>query len=145
MPPIGGAASIKNILIHSSYLNFALVLEILARERQAKVAMEGPKKVEEGPAFIRGPRCFTTAEEGAIEAALRKRLGPSYVSARPAAGGQKVVYIEGHKVVNLANEIFGFNGWSHEVRSCTVDFVDASGGRFYVGVAAIVRVSREIT
>ena len=71
------------------------VLEILARERQAKVAMEGPKKVEEGQAFIRGPRCFTTAEEGAIEAALRKRLGPSYVSARPAAGGQKVVYIEG--------------------------------------------------
>ena len=49
----------------------------------------------------------------------------------------------GHKV--LANEIFGFNGWSHEVRSCTVDFVDASGGRFYVGVAAIVRVSRETT
>ena len=47
----------------------------------------------------------------------------------------------GHKVVNLANEIFGFNGWSHEVRSCSVDFVDASGGRFYVGVAAIVRVT----
>ena len=67
----------------------------IGRTLQAKVAMEGPKKVEGGPAFIRGPRCFTTAEEGAIEAALRKRLGPSYVSARPAAGGQKVVYIEG--------------------------------------------------
>ena len=49
----------------------------------------------------------------------------------------------GHKV--LAIEIFGFNGWSHEVRSCAVDFVDASGGRFCVSVAALVRVSREIT
>jgi len=92
------------------------------------------------PRFVRD-RSFTSAEEAAIENALRKRLGPSYVSARPAAGGQKVVYIEGHKVVNLANEIFGFNGWSHAVRKCDVDFVDASGGRFYVGVAAIVRVT----
>ena len=43
-------------------------------------------------------------------------------------------------MVNLANEIFGFNGWSHAVKKCDVDFVDASGGRFYVGVGAIVRV-----
>lgn len=96
---------------------------------------------EVGPTFVRDPRSFTEAEEAAIEAALRKRLGHSYVSARPAAGGQKVVYIEGHKVVNLANEIFGFNGWSHAVKKCDVDFVDASGGRFYVGVGAIVRVT----
>ena len=51
-----------------------------------------------------------------------------------------VVAVVGHKVVNLANEIFGFNGWSHAVKKCDVDFVDASGGRFYVGVGAIVRV-----
>ena len=59
---------------------------------------------------------FSKLEEDAIEEALRRRLGPNYVSERPASGGQKVVYIEGWKAVGLANEIFGFNGWSHDVR-----------------------------
>ena len=89
--------------------------------------------------FGRGP--FTQSEENAIEEALRRRLGPSYVAHRPAAGGQKVAYVEGWKVVTLANEIFGFNGWSHTVKSCDVDFVDYNQGRFYVGVSAIIRVT----
>ena len=55
---------------------------------------------EVGPTFVRDPRSFTEAEEAAIEAALRKRLGHSYVSARPAAGGQKVVYIEGEQRIH---------------------------------------------
>lgn len=84
---------------------------------------------------------FTEDEELAIESALRKRLGPAFVSQRPAAGGQRVAYIEGWKAVGLANEIFGFNGWSHTVRSCDVDFCDYQGGRFFVGVSAIIRVT----
>lgn len=27
----------------------------------------------------------------------------------------KLAYVEGWKLVNLANETFGFNGWSHSV------------------------------
>lgn len=27
----------------------------------------------------------------------------------------QVCYIEGHKVISLANEMFGFNGWAHSV------------------------------
>jgi hypothetical protein len=38
---------------------------------------------------------FTESEHDAIEKALRKRLGPNYLSTRPAMGGQRVVYIEG--------------------------------------------------
>ena len=27
----------------------------------------------------------------------------------------QLAYIEGHKLIQLANETFGFNGWSHSV------------------------------
>ena len=35
-----------------------------------------------------GRGTFTTEEEAAIETALRKRLGPAYISQRPAGGGR---------------------------------------------------------
>ena len=33
---------------------------------------------------------FSEAEEAKIESLLKKRLGPNYVSTRPAFGGQRV-------------------------------------------------------
>ncbi|XP_069905358.1 DNA repair protein RAD52 homolog isoform X6 [Oryctolagus cuniculus] len=86
-------------------------------------------------------QCQYTAEEyQAIQSALRQRLGPEYISSRTAGGGQKVCYIEGHKVISLANEMFGYNGWAHSVTQQNVDFVDLNNGKFYVGVCAFVRV-----
>jgi DNA repair and recombination protein RAD52 len=79
-----------------------------------------------------------------LQARLDKKLGPEYISTRPGpGGGTKLVYAEGWKIINLANEIFGFNGWSSSVVSLTVDFIDAqeSVGKFSVGVTAIVRVT----
>ncbi|NXD19156.1 RAD52 protein, partial [Spelaeornis formosus] len=83
---------------------------------------------------------YTAGEYRAIQHALRQRLGPDYISSRQAGGGQKVCYIEGHKVISLANEMFGFNGWAHSVTQQNVDFVDLNNGRFYVGVCAFVKV-----
>ncbi|XP_071407335.1 DNA repair protein RAD52 homolog isoform X1 [Pithys albifrons albifrons] len=83
---------------------------------------------------------YTASEYQAIQHALRQRLGPDYISSRQAGGGQKVCYIEGHKVISLANEMFGFNGWAHSVTQQNVDFVDLNNGRFYVGVSAFVKV-----
>ncbi|XP_021105008.1 DNA repair protein RAD52 homolog isoform X2 [Heterocephalus glaber] len=91
--------------------------------------------------FPPGLQCQYTAEEyQAIQSALRQRLGPEYISSRMAGGGQKVCYIEGHKVINLANEMFGYNGWAHSVTQQSVDFIDLNNGKFYVGVCAFVRV-----
>ena len=84
---------------------------------------------------------FTPAEHEAVEKALKQRLGPNFISQRPAAGGQRVVYLEGWKSTTIANEIFGFNGWSSSVTNTTIDFVDFVNGRFYVGVCAQVKVS----
>ncbi|KAM5531612.1 hypothetical protein V8D89_014727 [Ganoderma adspersum] len=79
-----------------------------------------------------------------LQAKLDKRLGPEYISQRPGpGGGPKLTYAEGWKIINLANEVFGFNGWSSSVVSITIDFVDFNeeSRRFNVGVTAIVRVT----
>ncbi|KAG9339112.1 hypothetical protein JZ751_024143 [Albula glossodonta] len=83
---------------------------------------------------------YTAEEYQAVQNALRQNLGPEYISTRMAGGGQKVCYIEGHKVIGLANEMFGYNGWSHSISQQNVDFVDLINGKFYVGVSAFVKV-----
>ncbi|KIJ15914.1 hypothetical protein PAXINDRAFT_76344 [Paxillus involutus ATCC 200175] len=79
-----------------------------------------------------------------LQAKLNKRLGPEYISQRPGpAGGPKLTYAEGWKIINLANEVFGFNGWSSNVVNLTTDFVEYSeeSRRYNVGVTAILRVT----
>jgi len=59
-----------------------------------------------------------------LQAKLNQRLGPEYISQRPGPGnGSKLTYVEGWKVINLANEVFGFNGWSSSITSLTTDYV----------------------
>ncbi|KAF6735612.1 DNA repair protein RAD52-like [Oryzias melastigma] len=93
------------------------------------------------PAPTKFGQCTYTAEEyQAVHNALRQKLGPEYISTRMAGGGQKVCYIEGHRVISLANEMFGYNGWSHSISQQNVDFVDLINGKFYVGVSAFIKV-----
>ncbi|XP_066225632.1 DNA repair protein RAD52 homolog isoform X8 [Saccopteryx leptura] len=87
---------------------------------------------------------YTAEEYQAIQNALRQKLGPEYISSRMAGAGQKVCYIEGHRVINLANEMFGYNGWAHSITQQNVDFVDLNNGKFYVGVCAFVRVQLKL-
>jgi DNA repair and recombination protein RAD52 len=58
-----------------------------------------------------------------LQARLDKQLGPEYISERPGAGGAKVHYLEAWKVINLANEVFGFNGWSSSIQNIAIDYV----------------------
>ncbi|XP_077983173.1 uncharacterized protein LOC144437981 [Glandiceps talaboti] len=83
---------------------------------------------------------FTEDEHKAIQGALRQRLGPEFISQRAGPGGQKLAYVEGWRVVQLANETFGFNGWSHSITHQNIDFVDQVGPKYYVGVSAVVKV-----
>lgn len=79
----------------------------------------------------------------ALQAKLNQRLGPEYISTRPGGNGMKLTYTEGWKVINLANEVFGFNGWSTAVVNVTCDFADYDPNtqRHTVGIAATVRVT----
>ncbi|KAG8797267.1 DNA repair protein rad52 [Serendipita sp. 398] len=78
-----------------------------------------------------------------LQAKLNQKLGPEYISQRPGpSGGPKLTYAEGWKVINLANEVFGFNGWSSSIVSLTVDYIDYNQDtqRYNVGVTAILKV-----
>jgi len=45
-----------------------------------------------------------------LQDSLDKVLGPDYVQNRPGGGGTKLTYLEGWRAINLANEVFGYNG-----------------------------------
>lgn len=58
-----------------------------------------------------------------MAALLSKKLGPEYLSTRAGGNAGKMTYIEGWRVIALANEVFGFNGWSSEIKDIHLDFV----------------------
>lgn len=66
---------------------------------------------------------YTVREIASLQSRLDKQLGPEYISSRPGAAGQKVHYITAEKCINLANEVFGFNGWSSSIQNIEIDFV----------------------
>ena len=66
---------------------------------------------------------YTAQEIATLQSRLEKQLGPEYISSRPGASGQRVHYIAAEKCINLANEVFGFNGWSSTIKEIQVDFV----------------------
>lgn len=76
-----------------------------------------------------------------IQQTLDKKLGSEFVVKRSGPGGSTISYIEGWKAIQLANEIFGYNGWNHSVVDITVDYVDMDGSRVSLGISATVRVS----
>lgn len=86
---------------------------------------------------------FTEEEHREIRTKLNQYLPKLYVSKRAGSGGQQVSYIEGWRALNLANEIFGFNGWNSEIVSCQIDYLDTHGkqGRFLLGLSMVVRVT----
>lgn len=86
---------------------------------------------------------YTAQEIATLQARLEKQLGPEYLSARSGPSGQKVHYIAAEKCIALANEVFGFNGWSSAVREMQVDFVDEHPQtlKISLGLSVIVRVT----
>jgi DNA repair and recombination protein RAD52 len=85
---------------------------------------------------------YTAQEIATLQSRLDKQLGPEYISSRPGAAGQKVHYLAAEKVINLANEVFGFNGWSSAIQNIQIDFVDENqNGKISLGLSVIVRVT----
>ncbi|KAI2630051.1 recombination protein Rad52 [Xylaria nigripes] len=86
---------------------------------------------------------FTATEIATLQARLEKQLGPEYLSSRSGPSGQKVHYIAAEKCIALANEVFGFNGWSSSIQNIQVDFVDENPQtlKISLGLSVIVRVT----
>lgn len=86
---------------------------------------------------------YTAQEIATLSSRLEKQLGPEYISSRPGPSGQKVHYLAADKCINLANEVFGFNGWSSSIQNIQIDFVDENpnNGNISLGLSVIVRVA----
>jgi len=86
---------------------------------------------------------YTAQEIATLQSRLEKQLGPEYLSSRAGPSGQKVHYIAAEKCIALANEVFGFNGWSSSIQNIQVDFADENPQTFKVslGLSVIVRVT----
>ncbi|KAJ5179777.1 hypothetical protein N7492_002987 [Penicillium capsulatum] len=86
---------------------------------------------------------YTAQEIATLQARLDKKLGPEYISSRPGAAGQKVHYLSADKCINLANEVFGFNGWSSSIQKIDIDFIEENQntGKINLGLSVIVRIT----
>ncbi|KAH8911846.1 hypothetical protein BR93DRAFT_973432 [Coniochaeta sp. PMI_546] len=86
---------------------------------------------------------YTAQEIATLQSRLEKQLGPEYISSRAGPGGQKVHYVAAEKCIALANEVFGFNGWSSSIQNIQVDFVEEHPTtlKISLGLSVIVRVT----
>ena len=66
---------------------------------------------------------YSPHEQDVIRSKLSKTLGPEFISQRQGPGGRKLAYISGDKCINVANHVFGFDGWSSVIRNIQTDFV----------------------
>lgn len=56
-------------------------------------------------------------------------------------GSSRVSYLEGGNCIEIANHVFGFNGWSSSVVDITVDYCIENGQSIDIGLSATVRVT----
>ncbi|CAM9229155.1 unnamed protein product [Phaeothamnion confervicola] len=79
-------------------------------------------------------RIQETLEQGLQGDQIRSRLGP---------GGKKVDYVMAGEQIAMANNIFGFNGWSCRVTQLQTDVhrFDQGSSMYKIGVSAVVRVT----
>lgn len=80
---------------------------------------------EWNPFLENRPTPYTAERIASLSRKLEQQLGPEYLSTRPGPGGGRVEYLQSEKVINLANEVFGFNGWSSSVKDINIDFVSS--------------------
>lgn len=68
---------------------------------------------------------------------LNQHLGPEYLSLKQG----KFVYITGYEAVEIANAIFGWDGWSHQVVDQGQDMCEERNGKWTVVRWCTVRVT----
>ncbi|OQS55550.1 RAD52 [Ecytonucleospora hepatopenaei] len=75
-----------------------------------------------------------------VASLLNKYLSREFIATR-SNGSSQFTYLEGHVAINLANKIFGFDGWSTKVKKIKKEFMDSkSDGKFSVGFSCICKV-----
>ncbi|ELA41893.1 recombination protein rad52 [Vittaforma corneae ATCC 50505] len=84
---------------------------------------------------------FSQKQKERIAKQLDKSLGPEYLSVRAGFGSTQLTYVEGWMIISLANKIFGFDGWSSEIKSMTEEYCETNDGKTSVGYTCVCRVT----
>ncbi|KAI8322510.1 hypothetical protein GQ54DRAFT_145647 [Martensiomyces pterosporus] len=101
-----------------------------------------PTQAGAAPGDMSLPLSFTPEESLYIQSQLRKKLGPENVSTRKGPGNTSLSYIEGWRVISIANQIFGFNGWRSSIQNFSIDFMDVNNnGAVSIGASCLVRIT----
>ncbi|OQR88834.1 DNA repair and recombination protein Rad22 [Thraustotheca clavata] len=93
-----------------------------------------------------GTIAFTCDEQKRTDAYLRQKLRADMLSRRPGPGGRRLTYLESNKAIEIANEAFGFNGWSCRIVDCNLEYVHymhkekGNDGRWSLGYSAVVQI-----
>lgn len=69
-----------------------------------------------------GSRSFHAVEQQRVASQLLEDTSPAELKSRPGPAGRRLTYIEGWRAIDIANRIFGFNGWSSELRALRINF-----------------------
>lgn len=112
---------------------------------ESGMTLVSPSQRDIKPSFAE-LEAMSPAEIAAVQGKLNLRLGPEYIAQRPSpGGGGKLTYVEGWRIIMLANEVFGYNGWSSSIVKLETDFCDVNEEygtrRVSCGISAMVRVT----
>lgn len=99
-----------------------------------------PLVYQSQPTAPRQSVAFASEDSTKLKSYLDAPVDACEIQFRPSAQGS-VAYIEGWKALSLANEAFGFNGWSSEILQLGTDFLQVESGRVSLGVTCVVRVT----
>ncbi|KAF6003326.1 mitotic recombination and DNA repair protein rad59 [Cyanidiococcus yangmingshanensis] len=73
---------------------------------------------------------------------LNEAIPSREVSKRVGPGGKALYYLQGWQAIQVANEIFGYGGWSNALQSFQIDYCEQSvDGRWNAMATAVMRVT----
>ncbi|GAM24984.1 hypothetical protein SAMD00019534_081590 [Acytostelium subglobosum LB1] len=97
--------------------------------------------MDENSKVLFGNESYTQEEIERLAIELSTPLPRDDQSERPGPGGTRLTYLESWKAIEIANRVFGFNGWSSRIVELTLDFCEvAPSGKWRAGASAIIRI-----
>lgn len=102
---------------------------VMSDDMKEMVAAMIAKELMQNLATVAGSRrrfgnvVFEGTEQQNVNAFLHQKLGKDNLTRRPGPGGTRLTYIESCKAIELANQAFGFNGWSCRILECKEEYV----------------------
>ena len=84
---------------------------------------------------------MSNKERNKIAKLLEKPLSNEFLSTRLGFNGVKITYIEGWLIISIANHIFGYDGWSSEIKNITQEYLDVKNDKIFVGYTSTCRIT----